>query len=118
GLADRREWSIGNNRSLVVTLLVIGADAAGLVPSSARVEVLRAHDLEEGLETLARNRRIDAILILSGQATAPIISAIREENSAPPPIFVASGPRPAPAGTRAVAEDASAAVEQIRLELE
>ena len=100
----------------MVTLLVIGADFAEL-PSSTRVEILRARDLEEGLETLARNRRIDAILVLAGQKPAPIISAILEENSAPPPIFVAS-PRPAPVGTRAVSEDPNAAVEQICRELE
>jgi len=102
----------------VVTLLVIGPDAVALPPSAAAVEILRAHDREDGLEMLARNRRVDAVLLLSGQAPSPIIEAIREENSAPPPIFVACGPRPAPAGSRAVSEDPNAAVEQICHELE
>ncbi|HEY6928386.1 MAG TPA: hypothetical protein VJA66_01810 [Thermoanaerobaculia bacterium] len=102
----------------MVTLLVIGADTAAPAHSAARVEILRAHDLEEGLETLARNRRIDAILILHGQAPSPIISAIREENAAPPPIFVACGPRPAPAGSRGVSADPTAAIEEICGELE
>jgi hypothetical protein len=102
----------------VVTLLAIGPDAITLAPSAAAVEILRAHDAEDGLEMLARNRRIDAVLILSGQAPSPIIEAIREEISAPPPIFVACGLRPAPAGSRAVSGDPNAAVEQIFRELE
>jgi hypothetical protein len=102
----------------VVTLLAIGPDAVALAPSAAAVEILRAHDPEDGLEMLARNRRIDAVLVLSGQAPSPIIEAIREENSAPPPIFVACGARSAPAGSRAVSEDPNAALEQICRELE
>jgi hypothetical protein len=103
---------------LVVTLLVIGSDSVTFAPTAAAVEILRAHDLEDGLETLARNRRIDAVLVLSGQAPSPIIEAIREENSAPPPIFVACGSRPAPAGSRAVSEEPNAAFDQICRELE
>ena len=101
----------------MATVLVIGSEAASLAPSAARVEILRARDLEEGLEILARNRRIDAILVLSGLEHLPVIEAIREENSAPPPIFVACAP-PAPAGSRAVAEDPNLAVEEICRELE
>lgn len=105
-------------RSLMVTLLVIGTDADALAPAGARVEILRASDVEDGLEVLARNRRIDAILILSGAAPSAIISAIREENSAPPPIFVAGGAQPASAGSRAVSEDPTLAIEEICRELE
>lgn len=61
---------------------------SGALPS---IEVLHAHGAEEALEKLGRNRRIDAILIarLSADSAAAILSEIREDNPAPPPVFTA-----------------------------
>ena len=76
-----------------------GADLQRELPS---VEVLRAQGAEDAVEKLARNRRIDAILILEApDDSLRTLEAIAEENPAPPPVFVplrsGSG---APPGTR------------------
>jgi vacuolar-type H+-ATPase subunit F/Vma7 len=92
----------------VYSILVVGtsdsggADLEGRLPS---VEVLRARGAEDAVEKLARNRRIDAVLILEGAAAArETISAIRDEHPAPPPLFlpVPSGSSP-PEGVRGLA---------------
>jgi hypothetical protein len=84
------------------------------IPSpDARIEIIRAQDPEEAVERLARNRRIDAILIWKGVPASSVIAAIRAENPAPPPIFVSSGSRPVPSGTRPVAEDPAVAIQEL-----
>ena len=55
------------------------------------VEVLLAQGVEEALEKLARNRRIDAVLLLAREETAPIVAAIREDSPAHPPMFAPAG---------------------------
>ncbi len=76
-----------------------GADLEGRLPS---VEVLRARGAEDAVEKLARNRRIDAVLLLEeAAATRETISAIRDEHPAPPPLFVPVPPgSPPPEGVR------------------
>ena len=86
----------------MISLLVVAqpsAELSGLVARRPSVEILTAHGLEEAVEKLARNRRIDAVLLLSEREAPAIVAAIREENPAPPPLFVPAGERPAPPGT-------------------
>jgi len=68
----------------------------------ASVEVLTAHGVEDTLEKLGRNRRIDAVLLLSGEDARAIVAAIEEDNPAHPPLFQPAGRRPLP-GTRILA---------------
>jgi hypothetical protein len=63
------------------------------------VEVLVAHGVEDALEKLARNRRIDAVLLLAGEANPAIVDAIRDDNPAHPPLYRPAG-QPAPDGVR------------------
>ena len=78
----------------MISVLVVGReeqDLAELESADPSVEVLLAHGLGEALEKLARNRRIDALLLLPGTEAASIVEAIREDSPAHPPIFVAGG---------------------------
>ena len=75
----------------MISVLVVGKpgeDLAKLEGEDPSVEVLLAHGLEEALEKLARNRRVDAVLLDGGPETERIVQAIREDNPAHPPIFV------------------------------
>ena len=86
----------------MISVLVVaepGEELSVLVTRRPSVEILTAHGLEEAVEKLARNRRIDAVLLLSEREAAAIVAAIREENPAPPPLFVPAGEGPAPSGT-------------------
>jgi hypothetical protein len=84
----------------MISVLVVAAegsdpeDLAGRHPS---VEVLTAHGVEDALEKLGRNRRIDAVLLLAGEANSAIVGAIREDNPAHPPMYLPAG-QPAPRG--------------------
>ena len=83
----------------MITILVVSGPAeriAGAFARHASVEVLHARDIEDALEKLARNRRIDAVLLLDADTAAAAASAIFEEDPAPPPIYApeSSGPIP------------------------
>jgi len=81
----------------MLTVLVVGAlgQSGPAVAAAPSVEVLHAAGLESAVETLGRNRRIDAVLLWAGEENEDIAAAIREDNPAPPPIF-AAGPAIAP----------------------
>ncbi len=86
----------------MISVLVVAPpreDLAKLVSRHPSVEILRARDLEETLEKLGRNRRIDAVLLLI-EETERIVAAIQEENPAPPPLFLPRTVLDPPAGTR------------------
>lgn len=77
----------------MIHVLVVIPDPAspGDLPGrSSAVEVLRARDAEEAVEKLARNRRVDAVLLLAGAGNAEAARGIREDNLAPPPLFAAA----------------------------
>src|SRR4029453_18753511 len=77
---------------------VFSATAARPTP---RLELLHAVDVEEALDRLARNRRIDAVLLIVEPVTAREIAALLLEEAPPaPPIFLAA-PASAP-GTRSL----------------
>ena len=79
----------------MISILVLGAtpeELAELETADPSVEVLVAHGLDDALEKLGRNRRVDAVLITGGPDAGQIVAAIRDDSPAHPPIFVASGP--------------------------
>jgi len=51
------------------------------------VEVVTARDVEDALEKLARNRRVDAVLLLDGASAAASARTILEEDPAAPPLY-------------------------------
>jgi hypothetical protein len=76
----------------MIHVLVVGTEgglAAGFASPRSSVEVLLARGAEEAVDRLARNRRIDAVLLVAGAQNAAIAAAIREDSLAPPPFFVA-----------------------------
>ncbi len=79
-----------------------GANLEELAARHPSVEVLTAHGVEDTLEKLGRNRRIDAVLLLSGEDAPAIVAAIEEDNPAHPPLFQPGGRRRLP-GTRILA---------------
>src|SRR5437868_1733637 len=90
----------------MLTVLVVGSvgQPEPVVSAVPSVEVLHAAGLESAVETLGRNRRIDAVLLWAGKENEDIAAAIREDNPAPPPIFAASsttspGVSPLPPGS-------------------
>lgn len=80
----------------MITVLVVSepARARDLDAAAARMpslELLHAGDVEQALDRLARNRRIDAVLLLlEGEAASEIVRTVREEDPGAPPIFGAS----------------------------
>jgi len=80
----------------VITILAVGHAAEALAVFGAEhpsIEVVTADGAEDALERLARNRRIDAVLILDPNA-AETARLVREEDPGAPPLFA-----PATAGT-------------------
>ena len=79
----------------MITVLVVSEPgrARDLDAAAARMpslEVLHAGDVEQALDRLARNRRIDAVLLLlEGETGAEIVRTVLEEDPGAPPIFVA-----------------------------
>jgi hypothetical protein len=80
----------------VITVLAVGErERAGeldrLAAENPSLELLHATGLEEALDRLARNRRIDAVLLLVDPGAArEIETTLLEEDPAGPPIFVAA----------------------------
>lgn len=79
----------------MITVLVVSEperardldDAAARMPS---LELLHAGDVEQAIDRLARNRRIDAVLLLlEGRAAAEVVRTVLEEDPGAPPIFAA-----------------------------
>jgi hypothetical protein len=83
----------------MITLLVVGPhdSVAAFAEPDPSVEILIASDLEDALEKLARNRRVDAVLLLGSPAEAEALArAIREEDPAGPPFFAPESAGPIP----------------------
>ena len=83
----------------MITILVVGPrdSVAGFPEPDPSVEILIASDLEDALEKLARNRRVDAVLLVEGPAQAAALAReIREEDPAGPPLFAPRSAGPIP----------------------
>ncbi len=80
----------------MITILVLGASHAEAAPATApgsgdpSVEILSAAGAEEALEKLARNRRIDAVLLLPGSPSRELADTLAEEDPSAPPLFAPS----------------------------
>lgn len=105
----------------MISVLVVAAgeqDVENLAGTHPSVEVLLAHGLEDALEKLARNRRVDAVLLLAGEANPEIVGAIRDDNPAHPPLYRPAD-QPAPAGVRTLpAREPSELLDLLRRELD
>lgn len=89
-----------------MTILAVGAEAEGLAAFGAShpsVEIVTADGAEDALERLARNRRIDAVLLLDREGAEAAAALIREEDPAAPPIYAAAGGLP---GVRTIGQAA------------
>jgi len=77
----------------VITVLVVSdpgrsSELDGAAAGMPSLELLHAHDLEQALDRLARNRRIDAVLLLLDRhSTSEVAATILEEDPAAPPLF-------------------------------
>lgn len=81
----------------MITILAVGKGAEALAAFGAAhpsVEVVTADGAEDALERLARNRRIDAVLLLDAEGARAAAALIREEDPGAPPIFAAEGGLP------------------------
>jgi hypothetical protein len=76
----------------MITILAAGRGAAALGIEDAggrrpSLEVMTAEGDEEVLDKLARNRRIDAVLLMPGAGAPTLAAAIHEEDPAGPPVY-------------------------------
>jgi len=74
----------------MITILAVGSAAGTLATFGAThpsVEVVTADGAEDALERLARNRRIDAVLILAEPGAGETARLVREEDPGAPPLF-------------------------------
>jgi hypothetical protein len=83
----------------MITVLVVGAGAASgdfqsLAAGDPSIEVMTAAGMEEALEKLARNRRIDAVLLAGIEDAAGMAEAIHEEDPGAPPLFAPESAAP------------------------
>lgn len=95
----------------MITVLVVGPrertqDLDAAASRNPSIELLHAAELEGALDRLARNRRIDAVLLLlEADAARKVAETVLQEDPGAPPIFVADtgaeipGIRPLPGRT-------------------
>lgn len=96
----------------MVSILVVAPHGLRIDRSDPNVELLYAETPQDAVEKLARNRRIDAVLVLVPGARQ-IVAAIQEENPVPPPLFVASDEQSVPQGTLRLVPDPLRALEAL-----
>ena len=77
---------------MITVLVVCDPGRSGELDAAAvrmpSLELLHAHDVEQTLDRLARNRRIDAVLLLlDPDRAAEVATTILEEDPAAPPLF-------------------------------
>jgi hypothetical protein len=91
----------------MMTILVVGAPAAEAsryAEAHPSVEILAAAGTEDALEKLARNRRIDAVLLLPGSGAGELAAELAEEDPSAPPLFAPASAGDIP-GVRALAAE-------------
>ena len=78
----------------MITILAVGGPEKDLAETFGRnpsVEIVTARGAEDALEKLARNRRVDAVLLLEGASAAATARTILEEDPAAPPLYAPAG---------------------------
>lgn len=75
----------------MITVLLVGPPDETPFPAPPSVEILRCANPDDALETLSRNRRIDAVLFLDGATAAETAALLAEEGASWPPMFQAGG---------------------------
>jgi hypothetical protein len=74
----------------MITILAVGGPERGLAAAFGRnpsVEVVTARDVEDALEKLARNRRVDAVLLLEAVSATEDAKTILAEDPGAPPLY-------------------------------
>ena len=77
----------------MITILAVGREAEALAEFGAShpsIEVVTAHGAEDALEKLARNRRIDAVLLLEDAEAGATAALIADEDPGAPPLFASA----------------------------
>jgi hypothetical protein len=100
----------------VITILVLGpshADAPAPGTGDPSVEVLAAASVEEALEKLARNRRIDAVLLLPGTPARELAETLAEEDPSAPPLFAPASMGEIPGVQRLSADEPAKLIETL-----
>jgi hypothetical protein len=102
----------------MITILVLGprggsSEPDGYAASHPSVEILAAAGAEEALEKLARNRRIDAVLLLPGSEARDLASALAEEDPSAPPLFAPASMGELPPGVRTLSAEKPNALLQL-----
>jgi hypothetical protein len=100
----------------MITILAVGPEAEALAAFGAShpsVEVVTAHGAEDALERLARNRRIDAVLLLDGSEARETARLIAEEDPGAPPLFASAGVEELRGARRLAANSGAEILEQL-----
>jgi hypothetical protein len=107
----------------VITVLVVAepGEADPLDRAAAgrpSLELLHAGDVEDALDRLSRNRRIDAVLLLlSSDRAAEAAALLREEDPSGPPLLAPAPPDPPPGVQPLIAETPEEIVEVLMQKL-
>jgi hypothetical protein len=105
----------------VITILLVGPSRTEAIDYAQRhpsVEILSAFGAEEALEKLARNRRIDAVLLLPGSEAAELARTLREEDPSAPPLFAPASLGDLPGANRLPDGDAESQLDALVRALE
>ena len=99
---------------MIHVLVVAPGQSAGVFGGRrSTIEVLHARDADEAVEKLARNRRVDAVLLLAGADNAAVAQAIREDTLSPPPLFAPASAEELPGVRRLPADDPEGLLDRI-----
>jgi hypothetical protein len=103
----------------VITVLVVGAEAeaSALEAWSPSVEILHSRTAEDALERLARNRRIDAVLLLAQTDPRSLVRTLQLEDPAGPPLFVPASAGRLPGARTLASDDAETLISLLAEEL-
>ncbi len=73
----------------MISVLIVGPGEPANLESPPSIELLRCATPEEALETLSRNRRIDAVMFFDGDTARETSTVLGEEGASWPPLFQA-----------------------------
>lgn len=104
----------------MITILVVGppsAAASDFAAGHPSYEILFAAGVEDALEKLARNRRIDAVLLLPHAGALEFAAALAEEDPGAPPLFAPASVGAVPGARSLPAEEPERLLELLALAL-